>query len=293
MKIAMTGATGFIGGAVARCAAGRGHAVTRIVRPGNAETHQDDVEADLEDTERLTGIAARMDAVIHCAASDDPAFLPISAAASDALIRGLPAGGRFAMQSGSLVFGDTGPEPVASPDFAPPPALRDRADFDAHIHRHPRKDVATRIVYGSFVFGGMGAAVPSAMIRVAMEHEAALFFGHGDQIWSSVHVTDVGALLVDAVEHDAPQNFCLFAAGRAVQMKPVADILGQVLGVPSRPVRSQQEAELFGPFAQALAINQHFSSETARRLFRWYPEISDDGAAIMRGLTRQASRTVL
>ncbi|MDW4497886.1 NAD-dependent epimerase/dehydratase family protein [Sulfitobacter sp. D35] len=293
MRIAITGATGFVGAAAARCAVERGHALVRILRPGSPHHGPADVTADLADTDLLSEIAREVDTVIHCAASENPAFLALSKAASEALIRGLPKGGRFAMQGGSMVFGDTGYEPLASPQFRPPELLEDRAEFEREILNAARADISTRIVYGSFIYGGEGAAIPAAIIHAAMEREAALFFGRGDQVWSSAHVSDFGALLVDAVEHEMRENVCLFAAGRAIQMKPVADILGQVLGVPSRPVCSEAEARLFGPFAGALTINQHFSSETARERFRWCPEISDDGAAIVRGLTRQASRTML
>ncbi|MEM9012477.1 MAG: NAD-dependent epimerase/dehydratase family protein [Pseudomonadota bacterium] len=293
MKIAMTGATGFVGDAAARCAANRGHSLIRIVRPGATDRRRDDIEADLQDHERLMGIAARVDAVVHCAASDDPSFLPISQAASDSLIAGLPAGGRFATQGGSVVFGDTGPDIATTPTFAAPPPLQARADLDRHILRPARSEISTRIVYGSFIFGGTGAAIPATMINIAMDQGTSFFFGDGDQVWSSAHVHDFGALLIDAVESSYPGNLALFASGRAVQIKQVAESIAQVLGISSRAVRSDEEAQLFGPFAGALSLNQHFSSEPARRLFRWCPEISDEEAAITRALTLHASRASL
>ncbi|VVT24857.1 NAD-dependent epimerase/dehydratase family protein [Rhizobium sp. EC-SD404] len=293
MKIAITGAGGFIGDAAARCALARGHRLIRVVRPGSPPRNSSDMAVDLEDGGSLEAVAARVDAVVHCASSDDPAFLPVLQAASFALISGLPPGGRFAMQGGSAVFGDTGAEAVSDPFFDPPPNLQARAAFDQQILCSTRADVLTRIVYGSLIYGGSAAAIPSIMIRVAMETGVACYFGQGKQVWSSAHVLDVGALLIDAVENEAVHDARLFAAGRAVQLKPVADIIGQVLGVPSRPVRSEEEARMFGPFAELLTMNQHFSSETARTHFRWCPEMSDDVSAIVRALTRQASRTSL
>ncbi|MEM7665831.1 MAG: NAD-dependent epimerase/dehydratase family protein [Pseudomonadota bacterium] len=293
MKIAISGATGFVGSAAARCASERGHKLIRILRPGSGKQGSEDICADLEDADCLSELASRVDAVIHCAASDDPAFLPISQAAIDAFIKGLPPGGRLAMHSGSVVFGDTGPEAEANPAFSPPPPLKEKTAFDQHVLKPGRTDIYTRVVYGSFIYGGEGAAIPSVMIRTAMKTGSALFFDQGEQVWSTAHVSDFSTLLVDAVESEAPENICLFAAGRAVQLKPVADIIGQVLGVPSRPVCSDEEAGLFGPFAGPLTMNQHFSSETTRQLVRWYPELSDEAVSIIRALTRQASRTML
>lgn len=293
MRIAITGASGFVGSAAVAHAENRGHEVIRIVRPERGQQKATDVLADLSDHERLADAASTVDAVLHCAASDDPSFLPVSKEAVDSLIRGLRPGGAFVMHSGSVVFGDTGEQPADQPDFAPPPALRARADFDRAVLSPERDDVYIRVVYGSLIFGGTDAAIPSIFVRAAMEAGAALYFGDGDQIWSSAHVSDFGKLLVDALESNVMENAALFAAGRAVQLKPVADIVGQVLGIPSRPVRSQEEACLFGPFADALQMNQHFSSERARMDFGWVPDKSDDRTALTEALSDSASHASL
>lgn len=110
MKIAISGATGFVGSAVVRRASEGGHKLIRILRPGSGKRGSDDICADLDDADCLSELASRVGAVIHCAASDGPAFLPLTQAAADAFIKGLPPSGRLATHSGSVIFGDTGAE---------------------------------------------------------------------------------------------------------------------------------------------------------------------------------------
>ena len=71
LRILVTGAGGFIGGAAVRAALGRGHRVTRLVRtaPASAAAGQETVVADLSAAGPLAQAIAGHDVVIHCAAS--------------------------------------------------------------------------------------------------------------------------------------------------------------------------------------------------------------------------------
>lgn len=171
--------------------------------------------------------------------------------------------------------------------------MKEKAVFDQRILRPLRSNISTQIVCGTFIYCGEGTAIPTAMIRAAMKTGSVLFFDQGAQVRSSSHVSDFGTLLVDAVESEASEKVCLFAARRAVQLKPAANIIGQVLGIPSQSVCSDEEASLFGPFAGALRISQHFSSKVARKGYRRWPEMSDESVSIIRAHTRQASRTMI
>ena len=73
MKIFMTGATGFIGGATARHLTEQGHQLTCLVRNRDKATHLSElgcdlVDGDLSDRDRLAGQMKGSDAVLHGAA---------------------------------------------------------------------------------------------------------------------------------------------------------------------------------------------------------------------------------
>jgi len=72
MKIAVTGATGLLGGHVVRAALADGHEVTAIVRSTGSEALRGldvkQVRAGLEDVTRLTSAMKGVDGLVHCAA---------------------------------------------------------------------------------------------------------------------------------------------------------------------------------------------------------------------------------
>jgi nucleoside-diphosphate-sugar epimerase len=81
VRCLVTGATGFIGGAVVRNLEAAGHEVVAYVREGSDSRSLQDVErivGDLGDPNRLAAAAANCDAVVHAAGIADPAADPDS-----------------------------------------------------------------------------------------------------------------------------------------------------------------------------------------------------------------------
>ena len=73
MKVLVTGATGFIGGNVARALLARGYEVKALVRPGSStltvkDTGVETAPGDVTDRESVAGAMAGCRAVVHCAA---------------------------------------------------------------------------------------------------------------------------------------------------------------------------------------------------------------------------------
>jgi hypothetical protein len=80
----------------------------------------------LDDPAGILDKIPRLRAVGHFAASQNPAFHDVNAQFINAVLTTLPAGAAFAMQSGSMVFGDQGRvNPATAPAFA---VLRGRPD---------------------------------------------------------------------------------------------------------------------------------------------------------------------
>jgi uncharacterized protein YbjT (DUF2867 family) len=115
MKLFLTGATGFVGGAVARAAISAGHQVTALVRSGTSgpaaalsgigvALHA----GDLREPQSFSAAAGTAEAVVHVASTNDASAGAVDEAAAMAMLAALPAGAAFIYTSGAWVYGDTG-----------------------------------------------------------------------------------------------------------------------------------------------------------------------------------------
>lgn len=203
MKIALIGASGFVGGAILKEALARGHSVTAIVRDAAkiaAAPGVTIVAADVSDTERLAGLLADNDVAIsafnggwgdpdiyakHLKGSKD-----IVAAAKAAGVRLIVVGG-----AGSLHAPD-GSQLVDSPHF--PEAYRDGAcaarDALAAIQKESRLE-------WTFVSPAVLMAPGERTGKFRLGTEQPVTDDKGE---SRISVQDLAVALVD--EAEAPKN---------------------------------------------------------------------------------------
>lgn len=235
----------------------------------------------IEDVATLASIAGEVDGIVHCAASDNPAFLPSNAAAIDAMIGGLPAGASFVMHGGTMVFGDTGRDGACpAPAFNPLPPLGARATLDRRVLDETR--VRTGIAYGAFVFGGAGAMIPQTLVAAAQKAGVSGYPDDGGALWSAVHVADWGDLIARMALAEGAATGAMFAAAQTITIHEAAQAVASGFS-PPLPVRafSSEEAQAaWGFFGAALALNQRFDSGSARALLGWAPPPRDIAAEL-------------
>jgi putative NADH-flavin reductase len=199
MKIALIGASGFVGGSILKEAIARGHSVTAIVRDATKITAAPGVTvvaADVSDTGRLTGVLAGNDVAIsafnggwgdpdiyakHLKGSKD-----IVAAAKAAGVRLIVVGG-----AGSLHAPD-GSQLVDSPNF--PEAYRDgaRAARDALAAIQKESGLEWSFVSPAVL---MAPGERTGKFRLGTEQPVA-----DDKGESRISVQDLAVALVDEAE---------------------------------------------------------------------------------------------
>jgi len=72
MRVLITGATGFLGRAVARRIADAGHEVAALVREPDQSLAVEQIRGDITSLDAMIAAAAGRDAIVHCAARADP-----------------------------------------------------------------------------------------------------------------------------------------------------------------------------------------------------------------------------
>ena len=243
MKVFVTGATGYIGGSVSTRLLEQGHAVIGLARSAEAAAalKKRGIEPLMGDINAYTPfveVVKRVDAVINAANSDN-AFVV------HALLSGLRGTGKALIQtSGSSVVGkydngeasdDTFDEDSA---FTPQPEKAMRVAIDHAVLAAAKENVRAIVIRPALIYGrGIGVSSTSVqlpkLIDVARKHGVPRHVGRGLNIWGHVHIEDVAALYLLALEK-APAGSLFYAENGEANFKSVTQSLGRMLGMGDR-----------------------------------------------------------
>lgn len=265
MRVFITGAAGYVGGAVARAFAGAGHEVTGLVRsPERAARVQAwgvrPLVGDLREPGAWAAEAAAHDTLVHVAMQPGPDKLAVDREAVDTLLDAARRGGAASLVYTSVMFvlgatGDGGADEDASTASAAPSAAgrpeHERLVLDAGDER-----LATAVIRPGMVYGGRGGAVGQAFATAARDG-AATIVGDGRNRWPLVHLDDVGALYLRVAEARARGIFHA-VDGMPLTVEEVSRAASRAAGgggaVTYLPVESARA--FLGPFADSLALDQ-------------------------------------
>lgn len=283
MKVFLTGATGYIGSAIADALLGAGDQVIGLARSDEAAQKLagrgiDPLRGDLTDPKSLIAGANEADAVIHTATTNDGAR---DRAAVEAMLGALAGTGKsFVFTSGVWVLGDTDGK-VADEDMPvnPPDFLSWRAELEEQVLATSRENVRAIVIRPAMVYG-RGGGLFTTFIESAKK-DGAQYIGSGENRWTGVHVEDLADLYVLAA-HQAPAGTLLHgASGEAVRVRHIADAANRAVGAGPclSPLTLEDARKTMGPIADALTMDQRVSGTRARRILGWSPhrpELLDD-----------------
>ena len=280
MKVFLTGATGYIGTAVADRLRAAGHEVTGLARSDAAATRLTSggvrpIRGDFSNPASV-GIAARgADAVISLATTYNPA---IDGPAVDAIIDALAGSNKpFVYTSGIWSHGDTGGA-VVDETTPPRPAdlVRWRQAVEDRVRDAARRGIRSVVIRPAIVYG-RGGGIPAGFVQSAREEGAARFVGTGDNRWPLVHVDDLADLYLLALERAPAGSLLLGVSGPARPVREVAAAASRGAGAGGRTVAwpLEEAREKLGAYADALVLDQQASGRRAQELLGWRPHRPD------------------
>src|SRR3984885_7915880 len=221
MRIFITGANGFIGGAVAAGLIAGGHRVRGLVRDrAKAETVRahgiEPVIGSLDDSSLLQAEARDADGVVNAANSGHRG-------AVEALIAALSGSGKPLIHtSGTSIIADRAMgEPSdrvfyeATP-IRPEPERAERVAIDRLVL--DATGICSIVLCNSMIYGhALGAPAQSVQVPVLAQQArtsgVARYIGRGLNRWSNVHIADVAALYVLAIARAPAKSFIYVESG--------------------------------------------------------------------------------
>ena len=260
MNIFLTGATGYIGSAVAAALRNANHEVAAFARPDADTKFLRDIGAvliggDLETLPSLREQLASYDAYIHIAQARQNTVVADRAAVDTFLsLRG-----HFVYTSGVWVAGNTKSADESTP-VNPLPIVAWRP-----AHEELVLAAGGAVIRPGCVYGGK-QSLCADWFAAAEQNRATQLVGDGTNRWAMVNLHDLADLYVRIVEQKASG----LLHGIDDTRDTLADCVRAVgAGVELVPLETARAT--FGPFADALAVDQQIASQKTREQIGWTP----------------------
>jgi nucleoside-diphosphate-sugar epimerase len=126
------------------------------------------------------------------------------------------------------------------------------------------------VVRPGFVYGHGGNEILRALIRAAAATGVAAYPGDGDNAWPNVHVDDLAALYVRALELGA-RSAVFHGVGAEADVHAVCESIARLVGGVSASL-PRDEARAVVPFADWVGgMSLHVGTARTREALTWFP----------------------
>lgn len=277
MKVALTGATGFVGSHVLDELQKHGHEVTALVRrdaqaEAVAARGATPVVADLYDRPAVAALLGDADGAIHTASPGDATSADLDAAMADAAITAFAGTGKpYIPVSGIWIYG-------ADPAITE----QSRINASAMVAWKPpiegrvlsAADMRGAVVVSSVAYGDGGGGIPGLLLGSPRDSAGNLIMlGTGQQHWSTVHVADLADAFRRVLEDDSARGRYVIGNGLNPAVAELTQAAAVAVGAEGAVPGTDEEARarLGDYFAEVLLLDQGTVAARARVELGWQP----------------------
>jgi nucleoside-diphosphate-sugar epimerase len=288
VKVLVTGASGYIGSAVATALARAGHEVQGLVRGTDPRAEKpralaragiEPVLGSMDELGAWTERARACRAVVHCAAEYSPRFHELDRKTVEAVLAAQVSANLprlFVYTSGVWVYGDTkGARVDESSPVNPPALVVPRVETEKLVLAASRASVRTIVLRPGCVYGGRGG-LTGAWFESAVGTGAARIVGDGSFSWSMVHVEDLAELYHLALESNLGGDVLNATDRSRSSVRDCASAASSAAGAKGAvaTIPPAEASKTFGSAAECLAFDQHVDSSQAVLRLGWQPRHS-------------------
>jgi nucleoside-diphosphate-sugar epimerase len=277
MRVALTGATGFIGSHVLVELHEHGHEVTALVRN---EEQADAVRArgatasvvDLYDRPTVAGLLRASDGAVHTASPGDATSADLDAAVVDAAIDAFAGSGKpFLDISGGWIYGNN--TAIDEESAIDAPAL---VAWKEPIENRVLGEAGMRgvVIASGVAYGDGGGGMPGVILGSPRDDAGNLvMLGTGRQHWSTVHAADLASFFCRVLEDDAAHGRYVVGNGLNPTVAELTEAAAVAVGAPGVVAGSDDEARArLGEYlADVLLLDQATAAAKARAELDWAP----------------------
>lgn len=277
MKVALTGATGFIGSHVLTELQEHGHEVVALVRDNaQADTVASGgatpAVADLSDRPAVVGLLGDVDGAIHTAGPGDATSADLDSAVVDAAIETFAGTGKpYLHISGLWIYGDNLSITEES-TFDPPALVAWKGPIEQRVLDAP--GMRGVVIVSSVAYGDGGGGIPGLLLGSPRDEAGnVIMLGAGQQHWSTVHVADLADFFRRVVESEPAQGRYVVGNRLNPTVAELTEAAAIAAGAPGAVPGSDDEARtrLGDYFAEVLLLDQGTVAAKARADLGWSP----------------------
>jgi nucleoside-diphosphate-sugar epimerase len=287
-KVFVTGATGYIGGAVAVHLVNKGYKVSGLARkaadlPKLEALGIQPVYGNIDEVGVITAQAREADAIINAASADNPFVVATILAAIE------NTGKTLIHTSGSSIAGDKaagaqGPGQRYE-EIPGEPQLEKaaRVGIDKAVIQAAAKKIRSVVICPTMVYG-TGAGIKKDSIQVplltqaAQQYQTGVYIGKGANVWSNVHIRDLAELYLLALQK-APAGAFYFAENGEASLFDIVTRISLRSGYEGKTkgLSIDEAIALWGAEGAqfGLGSNSYVSAAKARRELDWQPQEKD------------------
>ncbi|MET7682324.1 NAD-dependent epimerase/dehydratase family protein [Streptomyces sp. NPDC005423] len=284
MNVFIIGATGFVGGTLARHLSAEGHTVTGLARTGSAAATLDSqgitpVAGDLgEHRAAVVETARTADAVLY-AAQAGPEQETASVQDLTRALSGTDKTLIFLSGNGVLVQRTAGawsPDVFAEDDpFTPEPLADYRKAAEDAVLAAAQDGLRAMLLRPGLIWGPGDHGHVSMVYRSVAATGAACYVGEGLNTYSHVHGDDVTRLFSPALEKGRPGGLYHAVAGETPN-RWIAERVAADLGVETRSLPPEEATGVWGEFgALIMAVSGRIRAVRAQQELGWQPQHTD------------------
>ena len=277
MRVFLTGATGFIGTAVAAELIGAGHQVLGVARTDAqmktlAERGVEPHRGDLTDPASFVAGVKACDGVVHLAFIHDFSRfgenMEIEKATVMAMLDALEGSGKpFVATSGTALLA-----PGRLATEADAPARQGRGETEALVREAAARGVRSSVIRLPPITheAGDGGFLPP-LAAIARDKGVAGYVGDGANRWPAGNRADAAQLYRLALEKGEPGGVYHAVGDEGVPTRQIAAAIGKRLGLPTASISADEVGAHFGFFAMFIGLDIAASSRLTQERLGWRP----------------------